>query len=117
MDERPGSPPRSRVVLVTAPDRDVALDLARALVQERLVACVNVVPGVTSVYRWEGAVEESAEVLMVAKTTTERLAELERRVVELHPYDVPEFLALAPEHVESRYARWLSEESSQAPPA
>ena len=117
MDGRPGSAPLGRVVLVTAPGRDVALDLARALVRERLVACVNVVPGVTSVYQWEGAVEESEEVLLVVKTTAGRLAELERRVIELHPYDVPEFVALAPEHVEPRYARWLSDESSQVPPA
>jgi len=61
-----------RVVLVTAPDPDTAAALARALVEERLVACVNLVPGVRSIYRWEGAVEEAAEVLLVVKTRADR---------------------------------------------
>lgn len=96
-----------RVVLVTAPDPQAARALARALVEERLVACANLVPAVTSVYRWEGAIQEEAEVLLVLKTTAACLAELERRVGELHPYDVPEFVALRPEHVAPAYLRWL----------
>ena len=82
------------VVFVTAPDGEVALLLARALVEERLAACVNVVPQVRSVYRWEGAVEEDEETLLVAKTTARRVADLTARVRELHPYDLPETLAL-----------------------
>ncbi|MFT5050947.1 MAG: periplasmic divalent cation tolerance protein [Chlamydiales bacterium] len=99
----------ARVVLMTAPSRGSGLELARALVAERLIACVNVVDGVTSVYRWEGHVEEAREVLMVAKTVRGRVEQLEQRLVELHPYDVPEFVVLAPEHVEGRFAAWLGD--------
>lgn len=97
-----------RVVLITAPDLGVARRLARALVDERLAACANLVPGVTSVYRWRGAVEEGSEVLLVVKTRAEDLPALERRVAELHPYDVPEIVALHPAHVEAAYLRWWS---------
>jgi periplasmic divalent cation tolerance protein len=95
-----------RVVLCTAPDGGVAERLARTLVEERLAACVNLVPGVRSVYRWEGAVQEDGEVLMVVKTVAARLATLEERLAALHPYDVPEFVALNPEHVSAGYLRW-----------
>lgn len=99
----------ARVVLVTAPDEDVARKLARALVDERLAACVNLVPRVTSIYRWNDAVEEAGEVLLVIKTVAGRLAAIERALAEQHPYDLPECVALAPTHVEAKYMRWLVE--------
>jgi len=117
MSDPDPAPPDSRVVLITAPDGDVALRLARALVGEGLAACVNLVGGVTSVYRWEGAVEEAREVLLVAKTLERRLAALERRLAELHPYDVPELVALVPGHVERKYAEWLEGACSTPDPA
>lgn len=101
---------RARIVLVTAPDEAVARKLARALVDGRLAACVNLVPRVTSIYRWRDAVEEASEVLLVIKTTTERLPEIERTLAEQHPYDVPECIALVPEHVEATYLSWLVEQ-------
>ena len=113
-EHRPATQPR--LVLVTAPDEAVAERLARRLVEAELAACVNLVPGLKSVYRWEGAVEEASEVLMVAKTTAGRLAELERRLSALHPYDVPEFVALEPTHVEARYAAWLAGACVPEPP-
>jgi periplasmic divalent cation tolerance protein len=97
-----------RVVLMTAPDQEVARSLAQALVREHLAACVNLLPGVTSVYHWEGRVSEDAEVLLLAKTTTLRLEALAARVAELHPYELPELVALAPEAVERGYLAWLS---------
>lgn len=97
----------ARVVLITAPDGDAAVGLARQLVDERLAACVNVVPGVRSVYRWEGEVQEDPEALLVAKTRASLVPELERRLAHLHPYDVPECVTLAPEQVEARYLAWL----------
>ena len=103
----------ARVVLVTCPDLDVARTLARALVDRRLVACANLVPGLTSIYRYEGKIHEDAEVLLVLKTTESRLAELEAAVVELHPYDVPEFVALSARRVEARYAAWLEQETAR----
>ena len=97
-----------RLVLSTAPDRASAERIARSLVESRLAACVNLVPGIRSVYRWEGEVEEADEVLLVAKTTAARLEELERALVGLHPYDVPECVALDPSRVEASYLAWLA---------
>lgn len=99
----------AHLILVTTPDLDVGRRLARGLVDARLAACVNVLPGVTSIYRWQGAVEESSEVLLVAKTSRARLADCEAFVRREHPYDTPEFVALAARHVEPRYAAWLAE--------
>jgi periplasmic divalent cation tolerance protein len=100
-----------RVVLITAPDADSGAALARALVNERLAACVNLVPGVRSIYRWEGRVEEGDEVLMVVKTRATRCEELAARVNDLHPYDVPEVLELAIDGGTSAYLDWVRAES------
>ncbi len=94
------------VVLVTAPP-SAAPSLARTLVAERLAACVSVLPGVRSTYAWQGAVEESEEVLLLLKTTAARLGALERRVRELHPYEVPEVLALSVASGLEPYLDWL----------
>jgi len=96
-----------RVVLVTAPDMDCARGLARTLVEERLAACANMVPGVCTVYRWEGAVQEDDEVLLVFKTSDQRLLAFEERLMELHPYDVPACVALPPDRVAEPYLAWL----------
>jgi periplasmic divalent cation tolerance protein len=97
-------------VLSTAPSVDVAERIAHALVEERLAACVNVLEGVTSIYRWKGEVEKEREVLMVLKTTAESVEDLCLRLVELHPYEVPELLALdvATGHVP--YLDWVRSE-------
>jgi periplasmic divalent cation tolerance protein len=101
------SDPRVVTMLVTAPDMETAEGLARALVEERLAACANVVPGVVSVYRWEGEVRRDAEVLMVLKTTESGAVALERRVVELHPYEVPEVLTLSVTGGHAPYLSWV----------
>jgi periplasmic divalent cation tolerance protein len=101
------APDETRVVLITAPDRATGEKLARELVGRRLAACVNLLDGVTSIYRWEGAIEAASEVLLMAKTTAGRYAELERALAELHPYQVPECIALAPTSVAPRYRAWL----------
>ena len=103
------------MVWITAPDREVALRLARGLVERRLAACAQVLPGLTSVYRWEGEVHEESEVLLLVKSTAERLDALEAWVREVHPYDTPECLALAPERVEPRYLAWLEQACADAP--
>ena len=100
-------PGRALVVLVTTPSADTALELGRALVDERLAACVNVLPGVTSIFRWEGKRQEAAETLLLIKTGRERYPALERRVLELHPYSVPEVLALSVEAGAPAYVRWV----------
>lgn len=96
-----------RVVLITAPDPEVGKRLARALVDRRLAACVNVLPGVVSIYHWEGAVQEDAEVLLVVKTGRAQWADLVGFLKTEHPYDTPECVALEPAAVESKYGAWV----------
>ena len=95
-----------RVVFCTCPP-DQATTLARALLERRLVACVNVIPGVRSFYWWDGEVAEDGESLMVIKTPHARLPELEALLQEIHPYDVPEIVALEASSVHSPYAAWI----------
>ena len=112
---QPGSVPKEAdavvVVYVTAPDADVARTLADALVGARLAACVNIVPGLTSLYRWEGKVQADAEVLLIAKTTAGRLAALDAHVREHHPYDMPEVLALPTVGGSAAYLKWVAAET------
>ena len=96
-----------RVLFVTAPDGTVARAIARTLVEERLAACVSTLPGVESVYRWQGKIEEAREVLLVIKTVHERVPALMVRVKELHPYEVPEVIALPVEAALPAYAAWV----------
>ena len=97
------------VVLVTAPSEPAALEIGRALVDERLAACVSVVPGLTSIYLWKGQREETAEALLLIKTRPERYAALQRRVLELHPYSVPEVLGLPVAEGAPAYVQWVRE--------
>lgn len=99
-----------RVVLITAPDAAEAGRLAQLLVGERLAACVNLVP-VQSVYRWEGEVQEDAEVLLIAKTHASRLDALVARIEGAHSYDVPEVLALSVVGGSAAYRAWVAAES------
>lgn len=94
------------VVYVTAPPEE-APALARALVERRVAACVNLVPQVRSFYRWQGAVQDDAEVLLVAKTTRGGFEALRAAVVELHSYDVPEVIALPLAAAHAPYHAWL----------
>jgi periplasmic divalent cation tolerance protein len=101
----------THVVLVTAPDPATARELATTLLRERLVACANLVSGVTSLYRWEGRVEEDEEVLLVLKTGADRVGELEERVPALHPYEVPEVVVLPVEGGHAPYLDWVESET------
>lgn len=107
----PGSGEASRavVVLLTGPTADTLRAIGGSLVAERLAACVNVLPGVRSIYRWQGAVEESEEALAIVKTTADRLPDLEARVGELHPYELPEILAIEPDGGSTSYLNWIRE--------
>ena len=95
------------VVLVTVPNAETAETLGEALVGERLAACVNVVGGVRSIYRWKGAVERDEELLCVCKTTRAGFERLRARVVELHPYELPEVVALPIELGHAPYLEWI----------
>jgi periplasmic divalent cation tolerance protein len=96
------------VLLSTCPDATTAERLARILVEESLAACVNVVPGLRSTYRWNDVVQVSEEVLMIVKTTAACLAAARERLVALHPYDVPEAVALPIVDGHDAYLQWVS---------
>ena len=96
-----------RIALTTAGSMDEAQELANALVERRLAACVNLIPNLTSIYRWQGAIEETSEVLLLIKTTAEQVAAVEAAVRELHSYEVPEFVALGVESGSQPYVDWL----------
>jgi periplasmic divalent cation tolerance protein len=104
--------PAARLVLVTHPVRG-ARAFARALVEQRLAACVQL-GAIESVYRWRGRVEAARERWLVVKTSAARLAALRRHVRAAHPYELPEFVVLAPSALEPRYARWLAAETRGA---
>ena len=97
------------IVLTTFPADADAATLARTIVAERLAACVNLLPPMQSVYRWEGKVEEATERQLIMKTTADGIEKLKARLIELHPYDVPEFLVLSISDGSESYLRWLRE--------
>ncbi len=99
---------RALVVLVTAPSAAAAARLARAAVGQRLAACGNVVPGLRSLFRWEGTLRDEAEALLVLKTTRRRFPALRARLLALHPYQVPEILALPVEAGNPAYLDWIA---------
>lgn len=98
------------VILVACPDEPTATSIARALVEEGLAACVNVSGEVRSIYRWRGSVEEARERLLVVKARADRLDALAARIVALHPYEVPELLALPVARGLGPYLEWLRAE-------
>ncbi len=103
------------LVISNLPDRAAAESLAHALVERRLAACVNILPPCHSVYRWQGAVEQADEVPLLIKTTRARYAELEAALGELHPYQIPEIIALPLVAGLPAYLDWVSAECSRDP--
>jgi periplasmic divalent cation tolerance protein len=97
------------LVLTTIAAEADAAALARTLVDERLAACVNLLPPMTSVYRWKGQIEQDREQQVVIKTTGDRLGELETRLRELHSYEVPEFLIISADAGAAAYLEWVEE--------
>ncbi|MDX1442919.1 MAG: divalent-cation tolerance protein CutA [Gammaproteobacteria bacterium] len=97
------------VVYVTCPNHDSGEAVASALVDQKLVACVNVIDGVTSLFHWEGRVDRDPEVLLVIKTRTNLLQAVEECVAEVHPYDVPEVIALPIIGGSRKYLDWIDE--------
>jgi periplasmic divalent cation tolerance protein len=97
------------VVLTTlAADTD-AVAFGRTLIEEKLAACVNVMPTMTSIYRWQGHIEDAREQQVIIKTTADRIAALEARLRTLHPYEVPEFVLLSPAAASDAYGAWVRE--------
>ena len=99
------------VVFITASTEEEAAGIAHALVQARLAACVNIVKGIRSVYRWEGKVEDDSEVLMIVKTQRALFDQLQSKVVENHSYSVPGIIALPIVEGQENYMKWLREET------
>lgn len=101
--------PAVRAVFVSGPDSATLESIGRALVDERLAACVNIIPAVTSVYRWQGETRADAEALAIIKTTEDRIRAVGLRVADLHPYDVPEFIAVEVPEGSPAYLQWVRE--------
>ena len=97
------------LVFSTVGDPEDAERVARELVDRRLAACVNIVPGLTSVYRWKGKVESEAELLLVIKTTRDRFEDLREALLTVHPYEVPEIVGVPIEAGHDAYLSWLHE--------
>lgn len=96
------------LVLTTLPNSDAAVALARSVVEERLAACANILPAVRSIYQWEGKVQDENEVLVLLKTRQPLFEPLKLRILELHPYEVPEVLALPVEQGHAAYLEWIA---------
>lgn len=96
-------------IRITAPDADVAEAIARGLVEDRLAACVQQLPAVTSTYRWDGELERATEILLLAKTTSEAFERVCAKVTSLHPYEVPEILAVPIDQALPAYRQWVED--------
>lgn len=103
--------PAALICFCTCPEAYTAERIATALVEERLAACVNIVPGLRSIYRWEGAIEATDEVLLLIKTLPDRYPALQDRLRELHPYELPELLAVTSAFGLPDYLRWVADET------
>ena len=101
------------VVMINVPDQQVALNMAEQLVASKTAACVNCLPGVQSVYRWQDRVEQAFEVTLLVKTTRHRYSDLESLVKQLHPYDVPEIIAFSIAAGLPAYLQWVRDETTE----
>jgi periplasmic divalent cation tolerance protein len=100
------------IVLSTFPDEETARNAANILIDKKIAACVSIMPGLTSIYRWQGQIENSREVLMMAKTTPDNYDRLESALKACHPYELPEILAVATECGLPDYLQWVAQETA-----
>ena len=107
-----GAESETLLVLTTLPEREAALKLARALVEKRLAACVNILSGCTSLYRWQDNLEQAEEVPLLIKTRAGRYAELEAAIRSFHPYELPEIIAVPVVQGLADYLGWVAEETA-----
>ncbi len=98
-----------KIVLVTVPNETIALAIAHRLVEKQLAACVNILSGVRSVYRWQGAIESSMELMLMIKATSDYFPLIETEISTLHPYSVPEIIALDVSQGSEKYCAWVQE--------
>lgn len=98
------------LILVTVPDKTTAETIAERLVTEKLAACVNIIPGITSIYRWKGEIEKDGELLLLIKSISSKSEDVADAVNELHPYDLPEFIEIQPDGGSVQYLSWIRNE-------
>jgi periplasmic divalent cation tolerance protein len=115
MTETQPAPDQILLVLVTVPDAETGVRIGRILVEEHLAACVNLVPGLRSIYRWQGQLQDDNEALCLIKSRSTLYDRLRQRVEELHPYQVPEVIGVVPDAGNSPYLRWIWEATGPAP--
>ena len=101
-------PVEPRIGLCTVPDQDTATRIAETLVTEQLAACVNIIPAIQSIYRWEGAIEHDEELLLLIKTSTAVWPLLEERILALHPYELPEIISVRIQDGNNHYLNWIT---------
>lgn len=101
------------LVLTNVPDLECAQLVARTLVEARLAACVNLLPAVHSIYRWQGQIEEVTEITLLIKTTSQQIDSLQKAIVKLHPYDVPEIIATPIVAGYAPYLQWIATETAK----
>jgi periplasmic divalent cation tolerance protein len=95
------------VVLCTFPDQETARCISKEIISANLAACVNLIPAVESIYRWQGKIEQSSEVLAMFKVAISGFKNLEKKLLEKHPYDTPEIIAIVPDQVSEKYLKWV----------
>ncbi len=95
------------IVLCTFPDVETARQISTEIISSNLAVCVNLIPGVESIYRWEGKIEQASEMLAIFKVTAAEFKELENALLEKHPYDTPEIIAISPDQVSEGYLKWV----------
>ncbi len=110
------APAETLLVLTNLPDADSAKRVARQLVEQRLAACVNILPACTSVYRWNDAIESAAEVPLLIKTTLARYPDLQAALTEVHPYELPEIVAVPLHEGLPAYLAWVDTETTERHP-
>ena len=98
-----------RLILTTFPDVSSARQIGTLALENQAIACVNLLPGVESIYRWRGKIETTSEILALFKTTSRAASDFANWLAKIHPYDTPEIAILTPEHVEPNYVRWLNQ--------
>lgn len=106
-----------RIVLTTVDQESKAKDMARYLVENHLAACVSIVPGVVSVYPWEGKIAQESEWLLIIKTHKSRMIDLKKSLRQHHPYTIPEFIVIYGDYVDHPYTRWLEAWLTRGQPA
>ncbi len=100
--------PKFKLLISTAPDQTTAESLAKQLVENKLAACVNLVPKITSIYQWQDHIEQSDEVMLFIKTTTKNFIVIEEFIQKQHPYEVPELISLDITQISDPYLQWLT---------